>query len=478
MDADERKRLLGDLQSMARTEAENFGEDVTRWFLPLPVHRLALRPETVIVRGGRGAGKSALFRLLGPGFDATRIRRFFRDDQIPDARWVDAFSQSTDRHPEVGILDSFGRSASSEQIRAFWMGHLLLRLEDENLVPPQAGPLEKARFARNDVGAWVPNVAGELGWLANELDQTERRLASEGLTAFATYDHLDRIGAWDPTIRRRFVGGLLSLWLSLSNRYRFLRAKIFLRDDLLDAGELAFADASKLRARSVSIEWEVEHLYRVCVRHMAALSPALAEWLRGGAGSQFSVTEDPDFGWMPGPMPEGVQRTFAKRLAGEAMGTGTNKGYTYRWIPNHLQDAQRRLVPRSFLNLIGFAAESALKKPLLRGARLLIPKDLLAGLAKTSHARSSEIKEEYGLVMRLENLRGLSVMLEPKVAIERLGRPVSEEQQGLSTNGEAVLEELIRLGVVSRRSDGRIDVPDIYRSGFGILRKGGVARAK
>lgn len=477
MDAEERRGLLGDLVSLARTEAENFGDDVTKWFLPLPVHRLALRPETVIVRGGRGAGKSALFRLLGPGFDVARIRRFFHDDQIPDARWFDAFSQSTDRHPEVGILDSFGRSATPEQIRSFWMGHLLLRLEDEGLVMVQPGPLDAARGARNDVGAWVASVAGHLGALANELDTTERRLAAEGLTAFATYDHLDRIGAWDPTIRRRFVGGLLSLWLSLSNRYRWLRAKIFLRDDLLDAGELAFADASKLRARSVSIEWEVEHLYRVCVRQMAALSPGLAEWVRGTAG-QFSMSEDPNFGWMPGPMPETVQRAFAKRLAGEAMGSGTNKGYTYRWIPNHLQDAQRRLVPRSFLNLVGFAAESALKKPLIRGNRLFIPKDLVAGLTKTSHARSSEIKEEYGLVMRLENLRGLSVMLDPKIAVARLGQAVPEEQEGLSTNGEAVLEELIRLGVVSRRSDGRIDVPDIYRSGFGILRKGGVARPK
>jgi hypothetical protein len=41
-----------------------------------------------------------------------------------------------------------------------------------------------------------------------------------------------------------------------------------------------------------------------------------------------------------------------------------------------------------------------------------------------------------------------------------------------------VLDELVRLGVVAIRPDGRVDVPDIYRSGFGILRKGGVARPR
>lgn len=38
-----------------------------------------------------------------------------------------------------------------------------------------------------------------------------------------------------------------------------------------------------------------------------------------------------------------------------------------------------------------------------------------------------------------------------------------------------VLAELERLGVVLRRSDGRFDVPDLYRLGFGIKRKGGTA---
>lgn len=41
-----------------------------------------------------------------------------------------------------------------------------------------------------------------------------------------------------------------------------------------------------------------------------------------------------------------------------------------------------------------------------------------------------------------------------------------------------VLEELVDLGVLSIRQTGKIDVPDIYRYGFKIKRKGGVARPK
>lgn len=39
-----------------------------------------------------------------------------------------------------------------------------------------------------------------------------------------------------------------------------------------------------------------------------------------------------------------------------------------------------------------------------------------------------------------------------------------------------LVEELIGLGVMRRRRDGRIDLPDVYRIAFNIGRKGGVPR--
>jgi hypothetical protein len=95
-------------------------------------------------------------------------------------------------------------------------------------------------------------------------------------------------------------------------------------------------------------------------------------------------------------------------------------------------------------------------------------------LAETSKQRVAEIGEEYPLVKRLENLRDLQVMLDPAVVAEQLGKPTEIGEKEMP--GEAVMEELRRLGVLSVRRDGRIDVPDIYRYGYGIKRKGGVAR--
>ena len=81
------------------------------------------------------------------------------------------------------------------------------------------------------------------------------------------------------------------------------------------------------------------------------------------------------------------------------------------------------------------------------------------------------------MVGRLENLRGKTVMLPRKLAIDALSRGASSDDEH-STDGELVLHTLIALGAMSEREDGRIDVPDIYRYGFGILRTGGVKRPR
>jgi len=39
---------------------------------------------------------------------------------------------------------------------------------------------------------------------------------------------------------------------------------------------------------------------------------------------------------------------------------------------------------------------------------------------------------------------------------------------------DGIRDDLIRLGLIEIRKDGRIDMPDLYRVGFGLGRRGGV----
>jgi hypothetical protein len=211
---------------------------------------------------------------------------------------------------------------------------------------------------------------------------------------------------------------------------------------------------------------------------MAASGPEMRGWLEEVPGLRIVPWQE--FGFLPPEMDERLQRAFAERLAGKLMGTGVKKGYTYRWIPNRLQDGRNRIVPRSILNLVGYACKEALQKPARKSNRLVTPQDLWAALRPTSHARVREVSEEFPPVKRLEGLQGEQVLLDRGLVIERLANATPEERTHAQMSAEAVFDELVRLGVLVIRDDrygkGRIDVPDLYRYGFGILRKGGVRR--
>jgi hypothetical protein len=336
--------------------------------------------------------------------------------------------------------------------------------------------LIQATEARDPAGiaaAGKEDLAPLSGWL----DGIERNRATP---VVVTYDALDRIGS-ESGVRGRMAESLLAMWLSLADRYRRIRPKIFVREDLFQASLSAFPDASKLEARSVSIEWRVEDLYRVLIKHMANTSDDLKRWVESSTRG-IPLTNMDGLGWMPpSALPESgkeSQKAFVDHLAGELMGSGTKKGLTYRWIPNRLQDSHAHAVPRSVLSLVRNAANFALGRgPEAQSLRLLTPTELQGALEQTSKRRANELREEFPVVERLENLRGSVVMLTRQRAVAALSRPAQiHDEHG--SDGEQVLRTLIELGVMSERPDGRIDVPDIYRYGFGILRQGGVKRPR
>jgi hypothetical protein len=469
----ERRQLLNDLCNLKSDDDDAVSQD-PKWFLPLDAHTRALRAETLIVRGGRGAGKSTLFHFLGHIRNQPALASTLGVSSTGETIWQEGFSSAID-HPSLAVVGAFGATANDDDCRFFWYGWLCrcLALALEKDLPK--GALTDALQAGAEPGAISSATRRQLDSLNCWMDDVERKGPN---TVVITYDALDRIGS-SQAVRQQMTASLLAMWLSLADRYRRIRPKIFVREDLFQGSLSAFADASKLDARSVSLDWRVEDLYRVLIKHMANTSDALRVWIESSTKG-IPLKQQGHIGWMP---PEALpetgklsQKYFVDHLAGEQMGGTIKKGFTYRWIPNRLQDAHARIVPRSILSLIRNAAEFAVNGAAgAKSLRLLTPSELQGALGLTSKRRVNELKEEFPVVGRLESLHGKTVMLDRKAALKALSAETSTPD-GLGTDGEEVLRILIELGVMSERPDRRIDVPDIYRYGFGILRKGGVKR--
>jgi tetratricopeptide (TPR) repeat protein len=466
MTPEERAAVLDALVRFPKLAAERV--DPLATLLPLLGQRRALWQDPIVIVGGRGAGKTMLFHLLNDARTSARLRAFYEDDRGMEARWIDAFSQEGMKHPGVGPMAARATATSDLGLRAFWMTHLLRRVHDELPgIAPLPPPVEAVlKTPVTDIDAWLPLAEASAAAVSAALDATERALVAKDQSVVATYDDLDRVGPYEPGVRRRYVGTLLALWLSLARRYKKLHGKVFLRDDLFNRGELGFADADTLRARAQTITWDHEALYRLVVRYLAVASEPARAWLRDVPG--LTLRDRGEFGWVPGEMPDEVQRAFMTKLAWRVLGKGIAKSETHTWVVNRLWDANRRVTPRAMLWFFGFAGEAAQRRSSRGWKTPLIADDLVEAIHRTSRERVDEIKEEYLGSVRMENLRGMTLPLGRDDVVARLGRPRPGEPGGLPASGEAILGELLRCGVLRPGEEGKLDVPDIYRYAFGI----------
>ena len=470
MKSEDRVTYLAAIAGLAEVDADGPNAEPLRTFLPLPNAARALAADVWMILGSRGAGKSALFRLATTG---TPLLSEIFGEPVPEARWLDCFSVMGHAHPEVSVLECMS-DLEDLDLRGFWAALLLRRLalagEAAGISPGILAEVHS--FTPNAVTKWAPGIRHLLGDLIDALDQVDAALHAAGRRVFCCYDALDRISPFNGQMRRRHIRVLLSLWSSLSSRHRSLRAKVFLRDDLLDPKALDFPDASKLRARSASLRWSHEDLSRLIVRYLAQDGEATREWLT--RIKQLKLRHDPRLGWLPGAMPEAVRTAFTTRMAGDAIGSGIFRVEPGRWIVGRLQDARGEISPRTTLRFFGYAGREGLHRAREQPSRspiLLSDRDLAASIRLTSGDRVTELREEYAIVNRMENLSDLTIPIPRAEAERRLGLPAAFEDLRGVHPGDAVLEELERLGVVSEygEPDARVlDVPDIYRYGFGI----------
>lgn len=450
-------------------------------------HLKALSLDTTVVVGMRGSGKSvwtaALFdegarrRLIGAGAPAVLEQTHVRVGFSLDHRQGE--------HPDQEVL----RRGLEQGLdaRHLWRGLLARHVAKVcDLALPPARALHAAAWARDD-----PEAFNAL--LADAVDVLQQR----GQHFLMVFDALDTTapGSWQEV--RALARGALELALAC-RPYPNIRLKFFLRPDMEeDEGVLGFRDSSKLLHNRVDLTWRPVDLYGLTFHLLA----------NGPAGSVFrrSAEESTPGSWEPTEgcfqLPErlrgdeGDQRTLVEAIAGRYMGKNHRRGYTYTWLTGHLADAHGRIAPRSLLLALRKAAEITSEK-YPQHDHPLHYEAIKMGVAEASSTRVDELsKEDYPWVEPLlRQLRGMTVPVEVDELSKKWNKPVLDKVRQVSVeklpprrfdsapSGEGGIELLIDdledLGVLYRTEDGRINIPDIFRVGFQIRRKGGVRPPK
>lgn len=478
--------LRRDLTDLGYGQAETeMWEQFSFRLYPVSDHLRALDPGVVLVVGSRGAGKSELFRaFFEQGADVrdavmshARLPAS-RTQSFGAATWLPAYPKGTEFPDEAALRRHV---KSDEEAQQTWHVMLIRCLQDEldersrsalkPILSPRAADLKTVLEGAESLDM-SPTVA---------LDLLEEKLKKSGRWIFLGYDELDTLGGTDWLLMARMIRGLMAFWSSYGRRWERLRAKIFLRSDLFRRhAAMGTADFAKLAANRAELRWSNAAILGMLVKRIANTSPGLAEYCRG-AGIKFD--DEKHLGLLPRIARPDDAFPLLQRMVGEHMGANKKKGYVRNWVFTHLYDGNEHISPRTMVRLFECAATKDAVNQMVHVPRLLHPTGLRQGLSDVATDHVAQGHHEWPW---LEGVKRRLVK-RPLVPWTRtvFNELLSEDWNGSwhaskssvrppTDRASDLGDYLIELGIVRRRTDDRIDVPDLYLFGFGLRRKGGV----
>jgi hypothetical protein len=460
-------------------------------FLPWSHHK-ALLLDCSLVVGARGVGKTAWATALLASHDHQPSAAFPRLLFPHSLRTVAGFSDRDHKsHPPTPVFDALMRDQADPY--NIWLAIVLRSLQTDST------PLPKESWAAST--SWVGDHLEEAWAMVRKANHA---LGTGNTHQLYVFDALDRIscdGNWLHVSAA--IKALLRLALELKN-FKYLHAKVFLRTDQYQRGSFTdLPDIAKIRATRAELLWSLIDLHALlwqclCNGPPSAARETFRSWcLKSSPASLFespgepASLSSPEARWelpLPVQQDEPVQRQLFKRLAGRRMGSGTRRGIPYTWIVNHLADAQGQATPRSFLTAIRKAVEESIHR--FRDAEHpLHYEGLKRGVQAASEIRIAELEEDHPWLSELmkpfTERRSLVPFIEDvfdQVLNEAFGS-IPEDVPGLAERLPKDLRNqgvyglttyLAQLGLLTPMQGHRLNMPDIYRIGFKLGRRGGI----
>ncbi|HVC92702.1 MAG TPA: hypothetical protein VND64_03380 [Pirellulales bacterium] len=485
--------LLEELKGLcSQGQAENEPEDQAaflRNFLPIRSHYRILDPDTQLIIGDKGAGKTQVFRALGYEQGREELTRLAKQHSrlavdLERTAWLIGFAASSTEFPPGGAIRVFAQGRGSAELQSFWLALLtrvLLNQTNPQLTIADGPLVSLLRSPWSDLEKVFAPAYAKQGLLFAAIDELDRKLQSSDGYVFVTYDELDRVSPGDWTALETILQGLVQFWAAYGRRWKRVRPKLFLRRDLYERAALFGPDIAKIAAHRAELLWDIGEFYGVLIKRILNSRGVLPGFLGNSVSRTIAAGA---LGTVPLASSEEEFAPALERLFGKYMGPDARKGFASRWVPNHLKDGHRRIYPRPLLRLVEEAAVIEQRDTRAKNLAQLIHHTALRGaLDRVSEFRVQElIKEEFPWLERVRSaleLHPFVVPVERKLALKSLAiRWPDGADRPPSTEPNDVLDYLVELGIAQNRRDGRVDVGDLYLRGLHLKRKGGVARPK
>lgn len=445
-----KREALAEAKQVFEQFAELEPEKLEQYFLRAEHIDRLHDPMSVVILGGKGSGKTALFLY------ATRNRR------EGDAEHVRVHEP---RNPLMGPDAFVALERGGIGLDTLWRVYALAQLQADgirlsavaskalaSLIGLARGKTDLADAMRA-LGA--PELPLEIDRAWQSVDQA---LAERGRTITLYFDGLDTITKGDLDARDRALRGLFSAWQSSLSKLDRVSTKILIRTDLWE--QLSFPEKSHLRARTMRLVWQPQELWLLVLKRVlhAQTFVRIAE-ARGLPPLSAAAAETTSIE---------AANTYLDVLFEERIWTGKNS-LARNWILRRLEDANAVRFPRDVLCLLQQAAleeERRLREHARTAQDAIVSRESLQrALIPTSKQRVDAVREECPeLATLLASLSGVNAngkLHELSSHIERIRPQLVEDP----------IEALRRAGVLGVDGD-EYRVPALYHYGLNMIRPG------
>jgi MinD-like ATPase involved in chromosome partitioning or flagellar assembly len=455
-----KSQVLASLSFAGETAEDQDQEKLIDTFLNTADVNKALSPDTPVVIGRKGTGKTAIFRKLATEVGSVVVTSppvlNTNRPWTPDADFYGGLAK------ELGQRQMEWRQAWPAIISLAILQYIPDTPRPHWLNPSIGKASNKSNYLKTDLLRDLRTILEhpDASLLTGEwLQQIDRGLTSSHLLLF---DGLDTgFGNTDADRRRRNdgVAGLLTTAGLMAPQFVNLKFKILLREDIWR--EVAVPNKSHLDARSARLKWSNQADYlRIAIKQAWRSEPFKKLVSKRLSRKDFSLTETLIDYW-----PEEFVRDAWVILAGERV-SGGNTAYTSNWIWSRLSDGNGDHSPRALAQLLtaatsrerDFEHSNPYTKSIIRPRALVESLDDVSELALDALS-----KDEF------PELRSVFE------ALKSIGStPFPTNQLTTPANLTTLAREVGLLETVGGLRDGtdKLRVPELYRKALEMTRRG------
>lgn len=483
LDQPARHALLEKLD-FGRVDAES-ETDLDRRFVRTADFETFIRPDTQLVLGAKGTGKSAIFDLFAR-FETTA--RAEAGEQIQDVILAtgtglgDLHEVATGDLEELRPEDDYAKlwrlyigikaAFAVKDLAVGSRGAVSQVLKSAGEIPDRRiGPL-LGRLWRAIVAGDAPGQIGVAGVSIGDfergrvdvtqvLNDANGLLEKAGRRAWILFDKVDELHPGRPSERKRALEGLIAEAMRVRRTFPRIEPRIFLRTDIWK--DLDFTNKTHLVDRQVELSWSGLQLARILVKG-AMTHPDVAAYVaqrvpaaEGGADR----LEDDD-----------LQRALVTLLPDKAY-PGEREADILDWMYARVTDARGTAFPRETI-LLGNRSrdrQKALGDTGEASTSLIGREAIRDGFTQVSALRCDTYLAEFPW------LREHFARFAGKTQAEFSRDEVVSMMEGLAPEGSEMLTALYEVGLL-RPIDGhatnasRFEVPRLYRQGLGLVIRG------